>query len=103
MDANRVRGVLELYRRELEAIGASPLDFPHDSIPLIPRNILGHCLGMLPKMLEFIDEGRMEKVFRWLGFIQGALWALSIYTLDDLKNHNRSDVPLVNRTTPIGE
>jgi hypothetical protein len=44
---------------------------------------------MLDKMLEFIRENRMEKVFRWLGFVQGVLWAHGIYSLENLQNHNR--------------
>lgn len=48
------------------------------------------------KILEVIGvyrnhfrEGRIEKAFRWLGFVQGCLWATGQYTLDELKNHNR--------------
>jgi len=28
---------------------------------------------------------------RWLGFMQGALWVKGIYTIDELKAHNRPD------------
>jgi hypothetical protein len=31
----------------------------------------------------------MEKAFRWLGFVQGVLWTNRVYTLDNLKSHNR--------------
>ena len=46
---------------------------------------------MLDKMEIFIKEGRMDKVYRWLGFIQGVLWSQRIYTLADLMNHNRKN------------
>jgi len=36
----------------------------------------------------FTGEGRMEKAFRWLGFVQGCLWACRVYTVDQLKHHN---------------
>jgi len=35
------------------------------------------------KVLEVIE------VYRWLGFIQGVLWASKAYTLAELKDHNR--------------
>ncbi|MDD2696684.1 MAG: hypothetical protein PHE52_00800 [Candidatus Pacebacteria bacterium] len=47
---------------------------------------------MLDKMEGFLKEGRIEKAFRWLGFIQGCLWSTGEYTLEDLMNHNRPDV-----------
>lgn len=30
----------------------------------------------------------MEKVFKWLGFIQGVLWIMGVYTVEELKDHN---------------
>jgi len=52
--------------------------------------IAGHIRReMVPKMRGFLDEGRREKFMRWLGFIQGALWADGVYGIDDLKEHNR--------------
>jgi hypothetical protein len=46
---------------------------------------------MLDKMEGFISENRMDKVFRWLGFLQGFLWSQKIYTLAELTGHNRKD------------
>lgn len=52
-------------------------------------NKILHILDMIPKMREFLKEERLEKIFRWLGFIQGVLWTEEMYTLDELKDHNR--------------
>jgi len=54
-----------------------------------PDSGLIHCHGMLDKMEEFVKEGRIEKAFRWLGFVQGCLWLAGHYSLEDLMNHNR--------------
>jgi hypothetical protein len=89
MTSDRVREVIETYRRRFDEIGVEKIDYPHGDVVDTSNNVLGHCYGMLDKMLEFINEGRTEKTFRWLGFIQGCLWASRIYTLEDLKNHNR--------------
>ena len=40
----------------------------------------------IPKMLE---DNKIEKAMRWLGFLQGALWALQIIDLETLKDDNR--------------
>ena len=42
---------------------------------------------MLPKMKQFED---VEKAHRWLGFVQGVLWAEGIFTIDEMREHNRS-------------
>ena len=50
-----------------------------------------HLSSMIPKIKDFLQQNRRDKVFRWLGFIQGVLWAKNIFTLEQLKNHNRPD------------
>ena len=49
---------------------------------------LKHLVEMCEKTRGFVDEKRMDKAFRWLGFIQGALWSNGIYTLEEMKRHN---------------
>jgi hypothetical protein len=53
------------------------------------KNGLAHFRFMCIEAQKFIDEDRVEKAMRWLGFLQGALWALGFYSLDELKNHSR--------------
>ncbi|OGD57303.1 hypothetical protein A2V71_00510 [Candidatus Berkelbacteria bacterium RBG_13_40_8] len=69
------------------------IDYPHNEFidPCFPDICLVHCHGMLDKMLEFLEQGRIDKVNRWLGFIQGVLWRSGLFTLDDLKNMNKPD------------
>jgi hypothetical protein len=50
-----------------------------------------HLQTMIPKAIGFFEEGRREKGFRWLGFIQGVLWMENVYTIEEMKNHNRPD------------
>lgn len=50
-----------------------------------------HLRTMVPKMREFLAEDRREKLMRWIGFMQGALWSLEWYSLEELKDHNRPD------------
>ena len=96
MDGNKVNKVLDIIEKRLREIGIEPVEADHTLV--IDENhdrgemfevTLGHCLGMIPKMREFIEEDRMGKVFRWLGFMQGVFWAVGIYSVEEMKNHTR--------------
>ena len=89
MDADKVREVLAIYRKKFEELNVPKRQFPHNELPKSDNGFLAHCHGMLDDMEVFIQEGRMEKVFRWLGFIQGCLWRIGVYTVEEMKNHNR--------------
>ncbi len=91
MTPEKVLEVIEIYRQKFIEMDVGKVEYPHDDL-LEPTEIgLDHCHGMLDRMVEFVREGRMEKTFRWLGFIQGVLWSTGIYTLSELMNHNRPD------------
>jgi hypothetical protein len=47
---------------------------------------------MVPLTIQFANDGRTGKAFRWLGFMQGVLSAEGFYSIDELKNHNRPDL-----------
>jgi len=70
MTADKVREVIAIYRKKLEEMGIPKKQFPHNSLPKSDNDFLAHCHGILDEMEKFIQENRMEKVFRWLGFIQ---------------------------------
>src|SRR4030095_7725392 len=70
---------------------------------------LDHLRTMIPKMRVMLDEAQRletcesdwtesdldafaatrEKFMRWLGFMQGVLYAEGIFTIDQMKEHNR--------------
>lgn len=89
MTADKVREVIAIYRKKFEEMEIPKKKGPHNSFPGFDEDFLSHCHGMLDEMEVFIKETRTEKVFRWLGFIQGALWRSGVYTVEELKNHNR--------------
>ncbi|MDO8496810.1 MAG: hypothetical protein Q7S43_05165 [bacterium] len=90
MDGNKILEVIAIYRKHLtEDHGVPKIDYPHDKPVFYKHKILSHCHGMLDQMEEFVRQGRIDKAFRWLGFVQGCLWSERCYTLDELKNHNR--------------
>ena len=101
MTKEKVLEAIKGYRSRLHSKGLDSCDLPHDRYMNEEYGLfmgsevtmlgLSHCLGMLDQMERFVVEDRMDKVFRWLGFVQGCLWMAGYYTLDELKNHNRPD------------
>lgn len=89
MTPEKVIEVIETYHQLFVERNIGKIDYPHDDLLDGEAHGLEHCHGMLDKMVEFAREGRMEKMFRWLGFVQGVLWTTRVYSLTDLKNHNR--------------
>ncbi len=89
MTPERILSVVEFYRSFFKRTGIIAADCDEDSFMVDSVACLQHCHGMLDKIKTFVEEGRLEKAFRWLGFIQGVLWIQGMFTLKDLKEHNR--------------
>ncbi len=90
MTREKVLEVIEKYHALFEELRIQFMEIDHGIRGPSREQQLSHCASMLPSMEAFIASGQMEKVFRWLGFLQGVLWTNSAYTLEELRNHNRS-------------
>ncbi|MCK5022169.1 MAG: hypothetical protein KAR54_02900 [Candidatus Pacebacteria bacterium] len=90
MTPQKIKEVIEIYQTRFEKLGIEKTDYPHEKIIDSNNGILYHCYGMTDKMLKFLEQGRVEKTFRWLGFIQGCLWTSGLYSLEEIKNHNKT-------------
>ena len=91
MTGEKITEAVERYEKLMRDRGIKPAKLPHDVLPQNIEQQLAHISAMLPEMKEFVCQGRLEKAFRWLGFVQGILWANQIFVLEDLKNHNRPE------------
>ncbi len=49
-------------------------------------NMIAHLKFMCVSAPTFADNA---KAMRWLGFLQGVLWARGFFTLEELKGHSR--------------
>ncbi len=62
--------------------------------PGLFRSRLEHCLWMCDEALRFQGMGRLEdfreKAMRWLGFVQGVMYAEGVFSLECLIEHSRS-------------
>jgi hypothetical protein len=95
MTKEKIREVLDIYRKRFSKHKGLKCEYDHnDTIfvglqPYSTNQVINHTFSMIDKIEEFIEEDRIEKAFRWLGFIQGCMWATGLYTIEELKNHNR--------------
>ena len=94
MTKEKVLEVVELYRKMFKLITVGKADFPEyahvDSEVL--GDALNHCNGMLDKIERFVEKDRMEKAFRWLGFIQGFLWSSKLCSIDEMREQNKPSI-----------
>jgi hypothetical protein len=102
MDAKTGRKVIAQYRSLLQAIPKAPGPFDRDPSP---REAMSHVVEMLGKMEKFLDEvekreeerewyeprsNYWDEFNRWLGFVQGVFWLHGDYTLNQMRDHNRT-------------
>ena len=97
MTDDKIRQVVEMYRARLDAQAIKPrrldgevravelaaLTQINESI-LLDRmqwsnmRLLAHCRFMCDEILSLVEQGRREKVMRWFGWLQCALWAAGV-------------------------
>ncbi len=58
---------------------------------LEPEQVASHLLYCCEKIEEFLKAERVDKVMRWLGFIQGAAWCMDMYTIQEMGQMNMPD------------
>ena len=57
---------------------------------------VAHLKFMCIEAQTFVDQNRIEKAMRWLGFLQGALWSHNHFSLEELKNHSKPPAAVVD-------
>ena len=83
---------IDKYEKKFKEMEITPLEFPLNKLMEHHKFLtLGHCYAMLPDLRKFVEEGtqkKLEKAFRWIGFIQGVLWSKGIFTIDEMRYDN---------------
>ncbi len=75
-----------------ESLLASPrgsMRWPADNLIHGRTDRCSHVLWMCAEARKHHEAGKVEKAMRWLGFIQGVLWADNHCTIAELKDDNR--------------
>ncbi len=97
MTSEKLLQVIHRYEEKLVSLGALPIPLHSNArlgflvIFFRKKFVIDHLYNMTSQMRTFVSEDNREKLMRWLGFMQGVLWVLGVYSLDELKNHNRPD------------
>ena len=88
MTIERIQQVAQFYYDILRSRGIEPV--PQTGAPSCH---VCYCVDTLRSGI--IDNKPMssEKMHLWLGFVQGWFWTQRFFTVDELKNHNRPDLP----------
>jgi hypothetical protein len=89
MTPDQVRSVLAAYEERLQELEADPVRIDTSIRNPDPNAALRHTRWAIGQTKTFIDEGSMEKAMRWLGFIQATLWMTGLYSIDEMRDHNR--------------
>lgn len=66
-------------------------DLRYDDVPIEKETDLAHTAWMCKQAIEFIDEGRVGKAMRWLGWINCTMWRCNILTPNEIKKICTSD------------
>lgn len=89
MNRERLINVLAIYEHKFELLKVLPERRPNGDINQPHEERLSHVAWMVEEAKKLANQGKIEKANRWLGFIQGFLWAKKFFTIEELKDHNR--------------
>lgn len=87
MNTEVALSLLGRYESQLNHAGYAPIECL-DNVP-VQAESLNHALTMFPRMRMLILMGEEEKFSRWLGFVQGVLFTRGVYTIAEMREHNR--------------
>jgi hypothetical protein len=89
-------GMLKFYARSLDDLGYPPAPYPALDKPVAGSIYRGakydslcHARWMCEETKRFLREGRFSKSYRWIGMIQGLLFMGGVFSIEELKKHNR--------------
>ena len=88
MTPQRILETIAVYRKMFERRLIPQEPQPLDAQPRSHHESRAHCHDMLEAIERFVREGKLEKAFRWLGFVQGVLWASGCRTIAEMRSDN---------------
>jgi len=87
MTNEQVNWILHHYQSYLQDNGANINQHLH-SEKINEDDWKDHLLYMIDVMFKMLADNRMDKLFRWLGFVQGVFWSKGVFTIDEMRYHN---------------
>lgn len=52
---------------------------------------LQHCRWMCQQVPLFVVDNKIDKANRWIGYVQGIFLSYNLFTLEEMKGHNRTE------------
>lgn len=87
----RLIALAERYLGELERMGALPCELDEDVliVPGVSQDVLRDHLAWRCEHVRELVAARddVRSAGRWIGFIQGALWAMGAFSIEDMRRH----------------
>lgn len=94
--------MLDFYCKTLTELGYKSVPYPDiyehigtSKLATPKYDTLCHALWMCEQCRTFLRGGRLAKSYRWIGMIQGILLMNGVFSIDEMKKHNRFDLPPV--------
>jgi len=88
-DVRRALNFCDVYLKKGRLDHPEGRRYERHSIKPAPIDTIEHAIWMIKETYTFLDEGKIEKAMRWLGFIQCILWSTGRCTIEQLKTMNR--------------
>lgn len=96
MNKEQVVATIKKYSDTLSFRGIKPtrhldLEVNEHKIDATANKLLEHARWMCDEIIVKSSEydSHTEKIMRWLGFVQGVLWATGFYSIEQMKDDNR--------------
>lgn len=90
MNDLKIRIVIDSYTSKLSEMGFKPIEAPDDSSNNSSRVDVEHCMWMMEKIKVFLENGDLDRAYRWFGFVQGCLWCCGVFTISEMKSYNKA-------------
>ena len=103
LDPAQAERMLTFYGKTLDRLGYVPVAYEEidermsGNIYGAKYDALNHAMWMCDETRRFVRENRSAKVYRWIGMIQGLLFMGGVFSIAELKQHNRIGPQEVSR------
>ena len=67
-----------------------PVKFESELKPSF-EDAMSHCAWMIGEMEKMLEVYESRKFNRWLGFMQGVFFASNVFSINQMRDHNRSE------------
>jgi len=90
MKPDQIISLTEKYEEAFRRVGTRPKEIDRSITPPGMQKACEHAMWMLPKIREILQEGKHAKAERWFCFVQSVMWQAGFFSINDMRDHNRT-------------